>query len=236
MQFPGSLDLAFASHSRRGRPWVVPLATFGLMAAGAMAPLWCQAQLPQARVSSLHPAGGQAGQPVEINVAGTDLDEATGLVFNHPGITAVPKTQMVDGKPQPIANAFVITIAGDVPPGVYDLRVKGLFGISNPRTFTVVDRKAVAETEPNNTPDKAAAAELNSLIFGRSDAASDVDWYKLTLPAGKRVVIEARAGRVDSRMEPVVELYSGNRRLLRRTQVGRSDVVVDFTPPPPATT
>jgi len=231
MQFPGSLDLALASHLRRGRQWALPLATLSLLAAGAVAPHVSQAQLPQARLASFHPAGGQAGQPVEVTVAGTDLDEATGLVFNHPGITAAPKTQMVDGKPQPIANVFAITIAGDVPPGVYDLRVKGLFGLSNPRTFTVVDRKSVAEIEPNNTPDKAASTELNTVIFARSDAASDVDWYKLTLPAGKRILVEARAGRVDSRMEPVVELYSGTRRLLRRAQVGRSDVVLDFTAP-----
>lgn len=232
MLFPNSQGLASECHIQSGQPRRFSWRTWALLlAAGVASPAAVLAQLPQARLASLHPAGGQAGQPVEISVAGTDLDEATGLVFNHPGMTAVPKTQMVDGKPQPIANAFVITVAGDVPPGIYDLRVKGLFGLSNPRTFAVVDRKSVTETEPNNAPDKAQSAELNSVIFARSDAASDVDWYKLTLPAGKRILIEARAGRIDSRMEPVVELYSGSRRLLRRAQVGRSDVVVDFTAP-----
>lgn len=190
------------------------------------------AQMPQIRLTSIHPAGAQKGAAVDVTIAGgTDLDEAGGLYFSHPGITAVQKTQMVDGKPQPIANQFTVTIAGDVPAGVYDLRVRGLFGLSNPRTFSVVERKSILEAEPNNQPEKAQPVELNTVVFGRSDGGADIDWYKFTAQAGQRVLAEVVTGRIDSRMEAVLELYAGGRRLLRHAPAGYSDVVIDFTAP-----
>src|SRR5262249_21011878 len=151
------------------------------------------AQLPQARLYSAYPAGGQRGTNVEVTVGGTDLDEASALLFSHPGITAVQKTQTVDGKPQPVAAQFVVTIAGDVPVGVYDVRARGVFGLSNPRTFVVGDRKEIAETEPNNTLDKATPVELNVVIDGRSDSGADIDWYKFSAKAGQRVLAEMQS-------------------------------------------
>ncbi|HEV3007301.1 MAG TPA: hypothetical protein VGX78_22715, partial [Pirellulales bacterium] len=125
-----------------------PLIAAGiLLAAAAIAPRPAQAQLPQARLNSVYPMGGQRGTTVELTVGGgVDLDEASHLYFSHPGITAVPKTVAVEGKPpQPVAGQFVVTIAADVPVGVYDIRVRGLYGMSNPRSFTVGNLKEVTE-------------------------------------------------------------------------------------------
>ena len=58
-----------------------------------------KAQLPQARLFSIFPCGGKAGSTVELSLTTVaDLDEADHLLFNHAGITAVPKTTDVGGK------------------------------------------------------------------------------------------------------------------------------------------
>ena len=208
----------------RGRTLVAA----SLIGVALTAPAW--SQLPQSRLSSAFPTGGQRGTSFDISVAGTDLDEATELWFSHPGIKGVAKTQMVDGKPQPIPNTFTVTVNPDVPLGGHDLRVRGLFGLSNPRTFSVFDRKTVLEVEPNNQPTKPQEVELNTVILGKSDGAADVDVYKIPAKAGQRFLIEIATGRLDSRMEAAAELYQGTRRLLRRTPVGDGDVVIDVTP------
>jgi hypothetical protein len=203
---------------------------FMVLVAGVSQPVL--AQLPQARLYSAYPAGGQRGTNVEVTVGGVDLEEAAALSFSHPGITAVQKTQPVDGKPQPVAGQFVVTIAGDVPVGVYDVRARGMFGLSNPRTFVVGDRKEIVEVEPNNMPDKPMAVELNTVINGRSDSGADVDWYKFSAKAGQRVLAEMQSRQIDSRMEGAVELYSAaGKRLIHRRTTARQEALLDFTIP-----
>lgn len=184
--------------------------------------------LPQARLFALQPAGGQRGASVDLTIAnGTDLDEARGLVFSNPAITAKPK---VDGNGQPIANQFTVTIPADLPIGQYDVRVAGLFGLSNPRTFVVGDRPEVAETEPNNELAKAQVVALNSVVNGRSDGGTDLDLFKVTLKSGERVLFDCRARRMDSRMAPVMDLLDASGRKLATVRRNvRQDAVLDYT-------
>ena len=112
------------------------------------------AQLPQARLNAVFPTGGQRGTSIDVTLAGgVDLDEASYLYISHPGITAVPKTQVVDGKPQPVAGQFVVTIAGDAAVGVYDIRAYSKYGLSNPRTFVVGDLKEVGRVFVGQHPE-----------------------------------------------------------------------------------
>ena len=48
-----------------------------------------QAQLPQPRLMSFSRQGMRVGETVELSLRGTDLEGATQLWFDHPGITAV---------------------------------------------------------------------------------------------------------------------------------------------------
>ncbi|MBI3861349.1 MAG: hypothetical protein HY290_05590 [Planctomycetia bacterium] len=201
-----------------------------------IASLWGRpalAQLPQARLNAVFPTGGQKGTAVNLTLAGgTDLDEASQLYFSHPGITAAQKTQMVDGQPQPVTGEFTVTIAADVPNGIYDVRARSLYGLSNPRSFTVGDRKEINEVEPNNTLDKPMAVELNTVINGRSDGGADIDWYKFTAKAGQRILIEVKSKHIDSKMEGALELYTpAGRRIMHRRTLGIVEPLLDFTAP-----
>src|SRR5882672_7913465 len=77
----------------------------------ATGPLW--AQLPAARISYLFPPGGKAGTSFEVNASGSNLDEPSRIHFSHTGITAEPKSE---------AGKFTVTIASNVPPGIYEAR------------------------------------------------------------------------------------------------------------------
>ena len=188
------------------------------------------AQLPQPRLYAVFPPGCQKGVPVDVTLAsGVDLDDSSALIFSHPGLKAVPKVNMADGKP--VANAFTVTADAAVPPGIHEVRSIGKYGVSNPRSFVVGDRKEVEEVEPNNTRDTATKAEINTVINGRSNGATDIDWFKFPLKAGQRVLMECSCGAIDSKLDAVLELYSPTGRLLTVRRDKLYGPLVDFTAP-----
>ncbi len=168
------------------------------------------AQLPQARLFSVFPPGVQAGASVDVTLSnGTDLDESTNLITNHPGIKAILKVTEANGVKTPVANTFVITADANVPPGIYEVRSQGRFGVSNPRSFVVGGMKEIAEIEPNNAREQATPVELNSTVNGRTDGNA-YDFFKLTGKAGQRVICICQAGRIDSKLKSVLELYDAS--------------------------
>lgn len=194
-----------------------------LMAFGLSASI-SQAQLPQTRLYAVYPQGAQAGQAVEVTAAnGVDLDELDRMTFSHPGIKAEHKT----------GNAFAVTVAADVLPGVYEARVHGLYGTSNPRCFVVGALPEVLEVDANNTTETAQAVEIGSVINGRSNRGADVDFYKVTGKKGQRILIECQALRIDSKFQAELRIYNvAGRRLGRSISRQRThDPVLDITLP-----
>ncbi len=192
-------------------------------------------QLPRTRLTSVTPPVGQVGVTVEVTVAGADIDEVGVMSFSHAGITALQKTTESGGKKTPVANTFVVTIAKNVPAGLYDARVTGLFGASNPMTFAVTSREIVRESEGNNGYDEADEFALGKTVYGQINGAADVDYLKFTGKQGQRVVVDCQATRVDSSLHAICEIYSrvdGRVRQLSfaRRQVGH-DPVTDVTLP-----
>ncbi len=189
-----------------------------------------QAQLPQIRITGVFPPGAQRGTSVDVTVtAGTDLDEAGELVTSHLGIKAVPK---LDGNGQPVTNQFTLTIDPELSAGLYDLRLRGLFGISNPRVFRVDTIPEVQEAEPNNTIEQAQELSLNTIVNARSNGAADVDTFKLTAQAGQAIVIRSEAAVLDSLMQPVLEVFdAAGRRVAQSRRRRQQDAVIVYTSP-----
>lgn len=180
-------------------------------------------QLPQTRLGAVFPCGGQAGTTFEVKVIrGVDIDGLTSLLFNHPGIKAVPKQQ--NGKV--VANTFAVTIAGNVPSGLYEVRAVGKFGLSNPRAFVVGRLEETEEKEANNTLETANPVEINRTINGTINGATDIDFFQFDGKAGQNVVVDCRARRIDSQLEATLEVYGPDGRRLVYTQGGtRNDPV-----------
>ncbi|MBX7075343.1 MAG: PPC domain-containing protein [Pirellulales bacterium] len=193
------------------------------------------AQLPATRITAIFPAGGRAGAELDLTItAGIDLEGVNQLQFTHPGITATQKTQAVEGQPQPqpVANQFHVTIAADVPPGMYELRAVGAYGISNPKCFAIGDRAETLEVEPNQAAEQATEIPINSWANGRAEPAKDVDWFRFTATKGARLIIDAWAERVDSRMDVSFDLYDAQGHLLDSgREFNHHDALFDFAVP-----
>ncbi|MBX3442786.1 MAG: PPC domain-containing protein [Planctomyces sp.] len=216
------------------------------------------AQLPYTRLGSLSPPGGQAGTTVNVRITGgDDLEEIAELEFSHPGISAElapaadaprPPAGNREGRrrrpggggrrnaggppPQAANNAFIVTIAPDVPPGQYEAYAIGYFGRSTPRMFSVGVRPELLEVEPNNQPAEATAVEVGRTVNAAIEPATDVDCYRFEAREGQRIVIDCLAARIDSRLRPVLEVFNAEGRKLAHARPGRSqDATLVFDVP-----
>lgn len=176
----------------------------------------CFAELPVIRLDTVYPPGAKAGSDLEVALTGTDLDGAAALHFSHPGITGTPKDKR-----------FVVKVAADVPPGVYDVRVSGNFGVSNPRAFVVSDLPQSPKPGANSTPETALEFPIDTTIAGTATAAA-ADWFKFTAKKGQRLLIDCDAGEIDSRLNPVLTISEpGGRELATNRRGG----LLDFAAP-----
>src|SRR5204862_3275311 len=93
--------------------------------------------------------------------------------LSHPGRTGTalaeepnrisPQGRTIDGK-------FKVTVAADVPSGLYEVRAAGYFGVTNARRFAVSDREEVADKEPNNDLATAQETPAGAVTNGTLDA------------------------------------------------------------------
>jgi hypothetical protein len=183
-------------------------------------PAHAQLQIP--RLNSIFPCGGKQGTTLECVLAGSELNDASGLYFSHPGITAQPAGP---GK-------FKVAVAKDVPVGPYDVRVITPLGLSNFRAFVVGDLPEVQEKEPNNEPIQAQRVSLPVVINGRMDGGADVDYYVFAAKKGQRILINCWAWRLDSQLDGTLQLYDpkGKELAYSGDYYGR-DPFIDFTAP-----
>lgn len=185
------------------------------------------AQLPTADVTRLNPPAARAGETVNVGLYGSHLDELTDLRFTHEGITAQrvmqPPAEFFP-EPRPSDSSFSVTVAKDVPPGIYEARAVSYFGLSTSRPFLVApaDSVEVAETGDHSTQDKAMPIEVNSVISGTAPSRG-IDWYRFKAKAGQRVLLEIHAERIDSRMDGqlIVSDSAGREVCRNRDRYGR---------------
>jgi hypothetical protein len=203
--------------------------------------------LPQPRLTVIAPNGAKAGTTVVVSVTGSDTEDPVGLIFSHPGIKAEempdPPPDPKQPQPQPkgkrnqmgpvITHQYKVTVAPDVPLGIHDLRLVNKFGVSNPRAFVVGDLNEVAEKEPNNDVDQAQSVELNTTVNGVINTPTDVDYYVFKGQKGQKVVVSCLASSIESRANPVVEVYQKGRDsvLVANRDYHEHDAVVDVVLP-----
>jgi len=196
----------------------------------AILPSIARAELPVPRLLSMFPNGARQGTGVEVVYKGENMDEPAGLYFSHRGITAEPAPEQADKRPR-----FKVSVAADVPVGIYDMRVVSKYGISNPRAFVVGDQEESLEKEPNNEQSKANRVPLNSVVCGVA-MPEDVDWFVFNAKQGQRVLIECWAWRIDARLDGFLWLFDANGKQLAASQDENSrnektDPLIDFDVP-----
>ncbi|MCX6860152.1 MAG: hypothetical protein NTX70_08005 [Verrucomicrobia bacterium] len=166
--------------------------TAGWLSAGALsiATLW--AQLPLAKLNTVFPLGGAAGSSVEVTVSGSDLDAAEGLMFSDPRVTATP----VPGS----ADRFRVHLPAELPEDPIDLRVRGRYGVSNPRAFAVgTPGTELRWTQAPVSPSQAFELPLEVVVNGRV-GAQEVLWFRFQGEAGQALGVRVEARELDSKL------------------------------------
>jgi hypothetical protein len=205
------------------------------------------AVLPQPRIAVVFPVGAQAGTAVEVAVTGTDIDEPSALLFSNPDIKAelvVPPEPKPDPKQKdqpkkqpkagPVTSAkFKVTVPAAVPPGTYDVRVVGKYGVSNPRAFVVGTLPEVEETaKPHNDVPDAQKVPLNGTVNGTIAGSADADYYSFAGKAGQRVLASCATSSIDSKAHPFLQLFdAAGRQLAANNNHRDNDAFADVTLP-----
>lgn len=180
------------------------------------------AQLPTALLTRVQPQTARAGESVTVSLYGKNLEDLRELRFTHPGITAKPEFLPADEFfPQPRMKGmnFIVTVSSDVPPGIYEVRAVGYYGFSTARPFVVAkaDSTEVAEIADHSTQEKAMPIEINSVVSATANNRG-IDWYRIKGKAGKRLLINILAERIDSRLDGLLILYDPQGREIGRNR------------------
>jgi hypothetical protein len=149
---------------------------------------------------SLFPAGGQAGTRVETSVAGKGLESGAPIAWSsHPGLVL-----LAGEKPK----KFIATIAKEVPPGPYLVRLYTDEGSTPPRIFVVGRHPEHLEQEPNDAFKTAKDAEprMNAVINGVLEKSGDVDTHAIRVQKGKMITLELQGYALGSPMDPALRL------------------------------
>ena len=156
--------------------------------------------LPAPRLLTMMPMGGQAGTQIELTVTGENIEDSHELIFSHPGIVAQPKRNTENSVE---SNRFTVSIADDVPFGIYEARLMTRLGLSTARVFSVGNLPEVVRDKPNRSLASAMKLKVNSICNSLATEKS-IDYYSLECRKGERLVIECAAKGIDSKLHPVL--------------------------------
>jgi hypothetical protein len=186
------------------------------------------------RLSYVYPIGFERGKTITLNIVGQNLDGDIEIRSRIPGKLTLKPVDMVDGKPayntSDRRDAELI-IDPAAPVGIYPVRVRTADGISNQVFFAVGTLPDVGEVEPNNQPSEAQVVPLGITIAG-AVGVGDRDIFRVTLPAGGRLVAEVEAKRIGMPMDSALTILDAQGRELASNDdaIGLdSDSRVDLT-------
>jgi hypothetical protein len=175
------------------------------------------AELPLARLTAAFPPGGRRGTTVQVTVSGQDLDGLTGLRFSDARIVAKPSG----------ANVFAVSVPADLPEGVYDVRVVGKYGISNPRAFVVTSLEEMINKPGNTQPGAAVTLPMGAAISAVAEPKA-AQYYRVVVKKGRPIVVAVAASSIDSKFDPSMVLSDAAGR---ECAVSRRGEAICFTAP-----
>lgn len=175
------------------------------------------AQSPVHRLTAISQQVAQRGTTVALRVESADFaGDLETLRFSHPLIeaTAVPGPEVAFSqhrRPQP--GHFSVTIAPQVPPGLYEVVAVGAFGVSNPLPFRVTEAPVqVLASAPREDQDPQPLTlgtwtQVTPSNEQHAHLAFDV-------PAGRRLEVKVLAEPLDSRAVARLQVFGPDQRLV----------------------
>lgn len=175
----------------------------------------------------LFPAGGQVNSYVEVEAGGLNINRATKVLFSHPGIrgelepiveSAAEKRKrrrLNDQSSPQLADRIKIkiTIAANVPCGVYDLRLQGPRGVSNMLPFEVASYPNFVEGKKSSMRKPNVVETLPAVLCGQVSPGG-IDYFRFEGNKGDTIVASVKgrqlvpyiADAVPGWFQPVIKL------------------------------
>ena len=157
-------------------------------------------------VQGVFPHGGQRGTDIELFIRGKNLQDATGILFGRPGLSAI----LLKVEHNVIQARFHVDAAAET--GRHDFRLVAPHG-STINWFDVSDRKETFEKEPNGDRQHAQEIRLPILLNG-TVKAGDYDYFRFAAEAGHTMTFDVLATRNGSQFDSVIDLLDENGSLL----------------------
>ena len=153
----------------------------------------------------LYPAGGETGTTVEIEAGGLNINKATRVIFNHPGIkgevfpyvekgTNKKKGKKLNDQSSPqLADKIMIriNIASNVPCGLYDLRLQSPQGVSNMLPFEVSSYANFMESGKSTHYKPDEVTSLPAVLCGQATPGG-VDYFRFPGRKGDKIVASVK--------------------------------------------
>jgi hypothetical protein len=157
-------------------------------------------------LESIFPAGGQAGQSIDVTISGEELEGATGLVFATEEHGFTIETEALPSAISPEnPNRFRIKIPASAKAGRYGVHVRCAQGLSSPRGFVVGTKPEVIESGINSMKDRAMQISVETTINGRAEESAS-DFYQIDLEAGDTIRITCHSEALVSRLSASLTL------------------------------
>ena len=181
----------------------------------------------------LYPAGGQVGTTVEIEAGGLNINKATKVMFSHPGITGTlhpfvekesekkKRKRLTDQSSPQLADRIKIeiTIAPNVPCGLYDLRLQDSRGVSNMLPFEVASYPNVLEVGKSTLKKPNNVESLPAVLCGQVTPGG-IDYFRFSGNKGDNIVASVKgrqlvpyiADAVPGWFQPIIKIVDSRGR------------------------
>ena len=177
-------------------------------------------------ITDLQPRGVQKGRPFTLTVAGKNLGEGAKIWSTMPA-SFTPLAPEKNGTMAPGGYAsFLVEPKGDIPVGVYPIRVETPEGISNIQLFAVGSFPESMEDEsrpgalPNSNDTIESAQSLPSAPFTLNGTlrGAERDVYRYSAHKGEKRVFEIEARRCGSAIDPVIEILDQSGKPIAKSE------------------
>jgi hypothetical protein len=193
--------------------------------------------------SHIFPAGARRGTTVKVRVGAECIPPSTDFIATGEGLSKggrLTEQVFVAGETAPKREPTItpityprewpseLTIDAEAPLGPAYWRLNCAQGGTRSRPFLIGDLPEFIETESNSTVEKAEQVKLPITLNGQIYGERDVDCFRFTAEAGQIISCEVIAGRIGSRLDPMVELLDLNGRKVdaELAHVGTDPVLV----------
>jgi hypothetical protein len=148
------------------------------------------------RLTHVHPAGGQRGAEIEVELKGNNLADARELLFDAPGFTVLELKPAAENEKNRLKAK--IKIAPEVQLGEHTFRAITASGISDLRLFYVTPFPLVEESkEEKDKPDQVQQVAFGTTVYGRVQD-EDQDRFEVEAKKGQRISVEIIGARLQT--------------------------------------